>query len=152
MILGRIKYLLWTEFILKVKMNVTQSCLTLWDPMDCSLPGSSVHGILQAGILQWVAIPFSRGSSQPRDRTQVSWIAFRFFTVWASGKPKKTGMGSLSLLQWVFQTQGLNWGLLQSRSLLLCKWILYQLSSQGIHFILVHFSQKGKMVATSQWW
>ena len=51
--------------------------------MDCSLPGSSVHGILQAGILAWVAIPFSRGSSRPRDQTQVSLIAGRFFTVWA---------------------------------------------------------------------
>ena len=47
--------------------EVAQSCLTLCDPMDCSLPGSSVHGILQAKILEWVAIPFSRGSSQPRD-------------------------------------------------------------------------------------
>ena len=46
--------------------------LCLCDPMDCSPPGSSVHGILQARILEWVAIPFSLGSSQPRDRTQVS--------------------------------------------------------------------------------
>ena len=50
-------------------------CLTLCDPMDCSLPGSYVHGILQARILEWVAVPFSRGSSQPRDWTQVSHIA-----------------------------------------------------------------------------
>ena len=49
-----------------------QLCPTLCDPMDCSPPGSSVHGILQARILEWVAIPFSRGSSQPRDQTQVS--------------------------------------------------------------------------------
>ena len=49
-----------------------QSCLTICDPIDCSLPGSSVHGILQARILKWVAIPFSKGSSQARDRTQVS--------------------------------------------------------------------------------
>ena len=53
---------------------------SLW-PMDWSLPGSSVHGILQARILQWVAIPFSRGSSRPRDRTRVSCLAGRFFTV-----------------------------------------------------------------------
>ena len=59
---------------------VAQSCLTLCDPMDCSPPGSSVHGILQARILEWVAIPFSRGSSQPRGQTQVSCIAGRFFT------------------------------------------------------------------------
>ena len=52
-----------------------QSCPTLCDPMDCSLPGSSVHGILQARILEWVAMPSSRGSSRPRDRTQVSHVS-----------------------------------------------------------------------------
>ena len=57
---------------------VTQSCLTLCDPMDCSLPGSSVHGILQARVLEWVAIPFSRGSSPPRDQTRVSYLTGRF--------------------------------------------------------------------------
>ena len=55
--------------------RVAQSCLTLWHPMDCSPPGSSIHGILQARILGWVAIPFSRGSSQPMDRTWVFCIA-----------------------------------------------------------------------------
>ena len=60
--------------------EVTQSCLTLCDPTDCSLPGSSIHGIFQARVLEWVAIPFSRGSSQPRDRTQVSHIVGRCFT------------------------------------------------------------------------
>ena len=54
------------------------------NPMDCSLPGSSVHGILQAKILEWLAISFSRGSSRPRDRTQVSCIVGRHFTVWAT--------------------------------------------------------------------
>ena len=53
--------------MMKVKVLVTQSCLTLFDPMDCSPPGSSVHGILQARILEWVAISISRGSSQLRD-------------------------------------------------------------------------------------
>ena len=52
--------------------------------MDYAPPGSSVHGILQAGTLEWVAIPFSRGSSQPRDRNQVSCIAGRFSTIWAT--------------------------------------------------------------------
>ena len=52
--------------------------------MDCSPPGSSIHGILQARILEWVAFPFSRGSSQPRNQTGVSCIAGRFFTVWAT--------------------------------------------------------------------
>ena len=65
---------------------VTQSCLTLCDPMDCSSPGSSVHGILQARILELVAISFSRGSSWSRNQTQVSCIAGRFFTIWAKGK------------------------------------------------------------------
>ena len=59
----------------EVKVKVAQSCPTLCDPMDYT-----VHGILQARILEWVAFPFSRGSSQPRDRTQVSHITGRFFT------------------------------------------------------------------------
>ena len=61
---------------------VAQLCPTLCDPMDCSPPGSSVHGILEARILEWVAISFSRGSSWPRDWTLVSCIAGGFFTVW----------------------------------------------------------------------
>ena len=65
-------------------VSVTQSCLTLCYPMDYSPPGSSVHGILQARILEWVVIPFSKGSSQTRDRTQVSCTADRFFTIWAT--------------------------------------------------------------------
>ena len=61
-----------------VKVKVAQSYLTLYDPMDCT-----VHGILQARILEWVAFPFSREYSQPRDWTQVSCIAGGFFTNWA---------------------------------------------------------------------
>ena len=64
--------------------EVAQSCLTLCDPTDCSPPGSSVHGIFQARILKWVAISFSRKSSQPRDWTQVSRIVGRHFTIWAT--------------------------------------------------------------------
>ena len=61
------------------------SCVQLFcDLMDCSLPGSSVHGVLQARILVWVAIPFSGGSSQPRNLTRVSYIAGRFFTIWTT--------------------------------------------------------------------
>ena len=59
----------------KLQSEVAQSCPTLCDPMDCSLRGSSVHGIFQARVLEWVSISFSRGSSQPRDRTRVSCIA-----------------------------------------------------------------------------
>ena len=62
---------------------VAQSCLTLCNPMDCSMPASSVHGIFQARLLEWVAISFSRGSSRPRDRTQVSSIPGRCFNLWA---------------------------------------------------------------------
>ena len=63
---------------------VAQLCLTLCDPTDCSPPGSSVHGILLARILEWVAMPSSRGSSRPRDWTRVSRIAGGFFTIWAT--------------------------------------------------------------------
>ena len=64
--------------------EVAQSCPTLSDPTDCSPPGSSVHGIFQAIVLEWIAISFSRGSSQPRDRNWVSRIVDRRFTVWAA--------------------------------------------------------------------
>ena len=68
-------------------MKVTQSCLTLCDPLD-----NTVHGILQARILEWVAFPLSRGSSQPKDQTQVSRIACRFLTSWATRDVKAEGL------------------------------------------------------------
>ena len=81
----------WKDFIMisllclscenGVKVLVSYTCPTLSDPMDCSLPGSSAHGILQARILEWVAIPFSKKSSKPRDQTQVSCISGSFFTI-----------------------------------------------------------------------
>ena len=71
-----------------VKMKVAQLCLTLCDTMDYTL-----HGILQARILEWVAFPFSRGSSQPRDRTQVSLIVGRFFTSWATREAQEYWSG-----------------------------------------------------------
>ena len=86
------------EFM-KVKELVAQLCPTLCDPMDCSLPGSSIHGILQARILDWVAIPFSRGSSWFRDWTQVSCITGRFFTIWASREAPGEFMSRISILQ-----------------------------------------------------
>ena len=89
------------------------------------LRGCTVHGILQVSIQEWVAIPFSRGSSQPRDQTQVSHIAGGFFTSWAITEAQEHREGSLSLLQQSFPTQELNWGLLH------CRQILYQLSYQG---------------------
>ena len=99
------------------KVKVAQSCPTLCDPMDYPWNFSIQN-------TEWVAFPFSRGSSQPRDQTQVSRIRGRFFTSWATGKLKKTRVGSLSVLQWVFLTQGSNQGLLH------CRQILYQLSYQ----------------------
>ena len=77
----------WNEsmIVMKMKVLVVQSCLMLCDAIDCSPPGSSVHEILQAGILGCVAIPFSRGSSWPRDQTWVFCIASRFFfTIWTT--------------------------------------------------------------------
>ena len=77
--------LLCSIVIKSVKVSeVAQSRLTLCDPMDCSPAGSSVHGIFQTRMLEWVAISFSRGSSQPRERTQVSRIAGRGFNLWAT--------------------------------------------------------------------
>ena len=67
--------------VFESESEVAQSCPTLCDPMDCSLPGSSLHGILQARVLEWVAISFSRGSSWPRDRTRVSCIPGRRFNL-----------------------------------------------------------------------
>ena len=72
----------------EVKVLIAQLCLTLCDPTDCSLPGSSVHAVLQARTLEWVAIPFSRESSQPGDWTQISCIAGSFFTIWAIRETK----------------------------------------------------------------
>ena len=71
-------------YLWKLKVLVTQSCPTLCDCMNCSPPGSSVHGILQARILEWVNIPFSRGSSWPGKQTRVSCIAGEFFIIWAT--------------------------------------------------------------------
>ena len=79
--------MLWGSIVDFCCCLVTKSHLTLCDHTDCSLPDSSVHEISQARILEWVALSFSRGSSQPRDRTRISWLAGRFFTTEPSGKP-----------------------------------------------------------------
>ena len=87
-----------------VLCSVVQSCLTLCDPMDCSPPGSSVNGISQARIPEWVAISFSRASSQHRDRNNVSCISCifcinsRFFTTESPGKPKVSQFSSVQSL------------------------------------------------------
>ena len=104
----------------KVKVKVAQSYLSLCDPMDYI-----VHRLLHARILEWVAVPFSKGSFQTRNQTQVSGIVGWLFTSWATGKPKNTGVDGPSLLQQFFLTQELN------QSLLHCKQFLYQVSHQG---------------------
>ena len=98
-------------------MKVAQSCLTFCDPMDCT-----VHGILQAKILEWVAFPFSRGSSSPGIEPRSPALQADSLPAEPQGKPKNTGAGTLSLLQQIFLSQELNQGLLH------CRWFLYQLS------------------------
>ena len=135
-------------------MVVTQSYLTLDDPMHCSLPGSSVHGILQARILEWVAICFTMGSSNPgikpgspilqanslpseppgseSESHLVVSNSLRLHGLYSSWNSlsQNTGMGSLSLLQGIFPTQESNPGLPDYR------WILYQLRHKGSSRIL----------------
>ena len=91
--------------------EVAQSCPTLCDPVDCSPPGSSIHEILQARILKWVAISFSRGSSRPRDRTQAFLFAGRHFNLWATREAlshpytttkKRKKQTNIALTRWTF--------------------------------------------------
>ena len=105
---------------LGMKVKVIQLCLTLCDPMDYT-----VHGILKARILEWVAFPFCRESSQPGIEPRSPALQVDSLPAEPQGKSKNTGLGSLYLLQWIFTTQELNQGLLHFR------WILYQLSYQG---------------------
>ena len=84
---------------------VAQSCPTLWDSVDYSPTGSSVHGPSQARILEWVAMPSSRGSSQPRDRTQVSCIAGRFLTPEATREARASGCWRLKQCFWCRMTE-----------------------------------------------
>ena len=120
---------------------VAQVCPTLCNSMDCSPPGSSV-AILQARIIEWIAMPSSRGCSQPRNWTQVSHVTGRFFNSEPSGKPKNTGVGSLSILHGISLTQELNWCLFP------CKQILYQRSHQRSPEVIilseVSQTEKGK--------
>ena len=98
-----------------VKVKIAQSCPTLCDPMDCT-----VYGILQARILQWVAFPSSKGSSHPRSPI----LQADSLPAEPQGKPKNTGAGSLSLLQWILTQESY-------QGILCCRQILYQLSYEG---------------------
>ena len=103
---------------------VTQSCPSLCDPVDCSPPGSSVHESLQARILEWVTMPSSRGSSQPRIEPRSPALLADCLTSKPPRKLKNTGVGSLTLLQGIFPSKELNQGLLH------CRQIPYLLSYQ----------------------
>ena len=112
-----------SEWLGEVKWSeVAQSCPTLCNPVNCSLPGSSVHRIFQARVLEWVAISFSRGSSQPRDQTRVSRTAGRRFTIWATREAKSdwivvcnftlyVGISWMSQLHLVFETMNFKYQL-----------------------------------------
>ena len=113
-----------------------QSCPTLCDPMDCSLPGPSVHGILQARILEWVATPSSRDLPNPGIEPRSPTLQVDSTPSEPPWQAKNIGVGSLFLLQRIFLTQELNPGLLH------CRWILYQLRYQGspiLTLLLVNF-------------
>ena len=109
-----------------MNVNVVQLCLTLCNPMDYT-----VHEILQARILEWVAFPFSRDLPNPGIESRCPALQADSLPAEPQGKPKNTGVGSLSLLQQIFPTQELNWGLLH------CRQILYQLRYQGSPRLLI---------------
>ena len=123
-----------------MKVKVTQSCPTHCDPMDYT-----VHGILQVRILEWVAIPFPRGSSQPRDRPRSPTLQVDSLSTEPPGKPKNTGVGSLSLLQGIFPTQELN------QDLLHCRQILYQLSYERSWMKGRHKRLDTEWLSQTQW-
>ena len=114
------------------EVKVTQSCPTLCNPMDYT-----VHGILQARILEWVAFPFSRELPNPGMEPRSPILQADSSPTESQGKPKNTGVGSLSLLQRIFPTQESNQGLLH------CRWILYQLSYEGSPRVSCHFLFQG---------
>ena len=127
----------------KMKVRVAQSFLT-----PCIPKYYTVHGFLQARILEWVAFPLSRGSSQPRDWPRSPTLQADSLPAEAQEKLKNTGVGSLFLLQRIFLTQELTWGLLH------CRRILYQLNYPGIPKNSWEMFKRG-MTGTSlvvQWW
>ena len=132
-----------------MKVKAAESCLTLCDPMDCSLPGSSVRGILQVKILEWVAIPFSKGSSQPRDQTQLSHIAGGFLY-------QLSHQGSPRILEWVAypfssgSSQPRNWTRVSSTAgRFSTSWAARNVTRLPSKGTLIH--QHGPRAVTSSW-
>ena len=119
MVLSLVIPLLSTCVCVCVCVKVIQSCTTVCNPMDYT-----VHGVLQARILEWIAFPFSEDLPNPGIEPGSPTLQADSLPAEPPGKPKNTGVGSLSLLQGIFLTQELNWGLLHYRQ------ILYQLSYQ----------------------
>ena len=119
---------------------VTQLCPTLCIPMDCACQAPLTTGILQARILEWVAMPSSSGSSQSRYQTQVSQVDF--LPSKPLGKPKNIGVGGLSFLQGNFMAQKSNRGLLH-----------YQLNNREALFIIVYGKKKKKksVISINSW-
>ena len=126
--------------------EVAQPCPTLCDPVYCSPPGSSVRGILQARILGWVAISFSRGSSQPRDQTRVSCIAGRCFILWATREApwsrSRCFSGILLLSQWSTDVGNLISGssAFSKTSLNIWKFMVHILLKPGLENVEHYFS------------
>ena len=147
--------------------EVAQSCQTLCDPVDCSPPGSSVHGIFQVRVLEWVAISFSRGSSQPRDQTQVSRIVGRRFTIWATREVRMdlrwaqirlASYMKLLLLSW-FVVSNSVWYHRWQPTRLLCPWDSPgKNTGVGCHFLLQSIKVKSekwkwsRLVVFDSWW
>ena len=119
--------------------EVARLCPTLCDPMYYT-----VHGILQATILEWVAFPFSRRSSFPGIEPRSRSLQADSLPAEPRGKPKNTGVASLSLLLWIVPTQELNQGLLH------CRRILYQLSYQGSLLFMYYLCEKYYKPTTAQ--
>ena len=115
-----------------MKVKVVSDSVTPWT--TCQAP---LYRILQARILERVAVPFSRGSSQPRDRTQVSCVAGRFLTSWAIREAQESWSGvAYPFSKWIFLTQESNWNLFR------CRQSLNQLSYQGSSFLFGEFPTK----------
>ena len=127
---------------IRILSRLAQSCPTHCNPMDCSLPGSSVHGIFQAIVLEWIVISFSRGSSQPRDWTQVSLIVDRRFTVWATREvPRLIQTRMLPPKPWL--------------SLPLTEtpcWVWHEWKYWGHSFLLLQFMESRKFLKESKIW
>ena len=136
---------------------VTQSCLTLCCPLDCSPPGSSVHGILQARILEWVAMPSSRASFWPRDQTHISCVfcdAGKFFTAEPAGKPYiSSTIGSIIYRHMISQVKSLKRSELVLSSIKQRYYNLLHRSSGGINGLicLSHLAQAWSVCVCVCW-